>query len=228
MSDPTASPDDLQFHKAEYETAEPKLCRACNQPMRDSFYQLGAAEVCESCANAWSEQEKRGGIFLFLRGALFGLGGAFVGWLIYYAVALMGVEIGIVAIAVGWLVGKAIRMGARGKGGRAYQIMALLLTYVAISETYAPLVYKASMNGVEESAQRKSAPLREGRLATTIRVFFVISIGVFCLAMPFLILAQSPASGLLSLLILFFGLQQAWRLTARYQLTLAGPFPVTA
>ena len=55
-------------------------------------------------------------------GAL-GLGAGIVGAAIYYAViAITHLEIGIVAILIGYMVGRAVRKGARGHGGLRFQI----------------------------------------------------------------------------------------------------------
>ena len=58
---------------------------------------------------------------------------------ILYAIPLaMGFQIGIVALLVGWMVGKAIRNGSYGVGGRPQQILAVVLTYFAISTSFFP------------------------------------------------------------------------------------------
>ena len=46
---------------------------------------------------------------------------------------ITGYEIGIVAIGIGYLVGKAVRKGAGGFGGTRYQVLAVFLTYAAIA-----------------------------------------------------------------------------------------------
>jgi len=77
---------------------------------------------------------------LFIRGLLFGIGGALLGLALYTAVGIItGLEIGLVALAVGWLVGKSIVTGSKGRTGRRYQIAALVLTYVAVSLSAVPI-----------------------------------------------------------------------------------------
>jgi hypothetical protein len=77
---------------------------------------------------------------LFLRGLLFGAGGALVGLILYSAVGIItGLAIGFVSLAVGYIVGKAILLGSRGVGGRRYQIAALLLTYGSVSMSAVPI-----------------------------------------------------------------------------------------
>jgi hypothetical protein len=41
---------------------------------------------------------------------------------------------------------------------------------------------------------------------------------------PFLQLKSSPVGGLISLFILFIGLQRAWVLTARHEIIVTGPY----
>ncbi|HWC46470.1 MAG TPA: hypothetical protein VG868_10205, partial [Casimicrobiaceae bacterium] len=68
---------------------------------------------------------------------------AIAGSLLYFAVAAMtGREFGLVAIAVGFMVGTAVRRGSGGRRGWAYQTLAIALTYLAIVSTYVPMVVK--------------------------------------------------------------------------------------
>ena len=70
---------------------------------------------------------------LFLRAIAFGLVGAFAGALIYGVfVGLTGISIGYLAILVAYLVAKAMTMGSHERGGRKYQVTALVLTYLAV------------------------------------------------------------------------------------------------
>ena len=47
-----------------------------------------------------------------------------------------------------------------------------------------------------------------------------------CAAAPFFALSQ--ASGYINLLIIFFGLSQAWKRTAQTRIPLTGPYQLTA
>ena len=69
--------------------------------------------------------------------ALFGLGAAALGSVIFYGVtALTGYEIGLIGVLVGYLVGKAVRKGSGSIGGVQYQVLAVGLTYLSITSTY--------------------------------------------------------------------------------------------
>jgi len=86
-----------------------------------------------------------------------GLVAAIAGSLLYFAVAaITGREFGLVAIAVGFMVGKAVRRGSRGRGGWAYQTLAIALTYLAIVSTYVPLIAKEFGKGGGKSISAHS------------------------------------------------------------------------
>lgn len=119
-------------------------CERCKKPVGGSYFSVGKAIFCGKCKTlieqAGPSRATRG---LVARATLFGIGGAIVGAAVYYAVlAATGYEIGLVAIAVGFLVGRAVQLGARGARGRAFQIVALTLTYVGIAAGYAPEAFK--------------------------------------------------------------------------------------
>lgn len=87
-------------------------------------------------------------------GTLAAIGGS----LLYFGVAaLTGREFGLVAIAVGFMVGTAVRKGSGGRGGWAYQTLAIALTYLAIVSTYVPLVVKEFQKEGSGSAARAHA-----------------------------------------------------------------------
>jgi O-antigen/teichoic acid export membrane protein len=60
--------------------------------------------------------------------------------LILYSTFSILTGIGLVtSLAVGWLVGTAIKKGSNGVGGRRYQIAAVALTYAAVSLSAIPI-----------------------------------------------------------------------------------------
>ena len=76
-----------------------------------------------------------------MRAALYGGGAALGGCPLYALVAIvLHAEIGLIAILVGWMVGKAIRHASYGRGGRPQQILAVTLTYFAITTSYIPVI----------------------------------------------------------------------------------------
>lgn len=140
------------------------------------------------------------------RPLLFGTGAAIVCSAGYAVITLLsGLELALIAILVGYLVGRAVRLGANGVGGRPFQIMAVVLTYLSITISYVPLIL------------RQVSPGQLLQVLPTITGLALIS--------PFLSL-QNPVSGILGLVIIGVGLLQAWRQTApRRIMILTGPFP---
>ena len=77
----------------------------------------------------------------FLRAALAGLVAAIAGAAAWYGLReVTGHELGVIAIALGFAVGKAVGWGSRGRGGWVYQLLAMFLTYSSIVMTAVPEV----------------------------------------------------------------------------------------
>jgi hypothetical protein len=166
---------------------------------------------------------------LFLRGLLFGAGGALLGFILYSTVGIVtGYEIGLVSLAVGYLVGRSIVAGSRGRTGRRYQIAAAVLTYAAVSMSAVPIAIslwakseRSAKTEVSDSASRTAGPAAipvderrqpaaEARsMSLASAAGGLLAIG---LASPFLQLGAGM-SGLIGLFILFIGVRIAWRMT---------------
>jgi hypothetical protein len=245
----TAPGDDNQ--PLQFETAIPRsvpppltgqqpgvLCAACQQMTADEYFDVNGQSVCAACR---SDIELRGeparGSLPLARAALFGFGAAIAGAVLYYAVvAITNFEIGLVAIAIGYMVGYAIRTGAGGRGGRTLQVLAIVLTYWAVGLAYVPIAFTAS---VEESQQAAAAdpaspasstePAAADAAADDQEFSFTMaaaSILFLSFALPVLVVAGSLPGGLISAAIIGFGMHQAWRMTAAPQLTITGPYRV--
>jgi hypothetical protein len=159
-------PDALQF-----DTAEPAVgrtaaatalsCAVCKNQISTAYYEVNGAVVCASCRGKLNEQLTGGsGSGRFAKAVGLGLLAAAAGSALYYAIlALTGYEIGLVAIAVGFLVGKAVNRGSQGRGGRAYQVLAVGLTYFAIVTTYIPFIVKGFREN-PSAAVADSTPVR--------------------------------------------------------------------
>jgi hypothetical protein len=77
---------------------------------------------------------------------------AMVGAALYYAfVRLTHINLGLVAVVLGLMVGGAIRKGSGNRGGKFYQLLAVFLAYSAIVGMDAPLV----IEGLKQVAQQK-------------------------------------------------------------------------
>jgi hypothetical protein len=166
----------------------------------------------------------------FVRGILFGVGGAILGFAIYVGFALStGLLVGYVSLAVGYLVGKAITMGSYGIGGRRYQIAALVLTYSAVSLSAVPIaISQWRHHGAPAQVQGTQSPQVTAQTGEKTSMSVSKAIGVLALlglASPFLDLAN-PTHGLIGLVILFVGLRIAWKMTAGTKIDVTGPIEI--
>ncbi|MCE9602817.1 MAG: hypothetical protein K8S21_11490 [Gemmatimonadetes bacterium] len=201
--------DDLSFDRAIPVTGAATAsgpavrCTACHRAITASYFSVNGEAVCESCLDlvtAISAPVREPAAIA--KALLLGFGAALVGAVVYWAVIrFFNLEIGIVAVLNGWMVGKAMRVGAGGRGGRVLQVFAALLTYLSVGMAYVPLVTPAS------------APIGLSMLISA----FVIPIGVVFASLP---------GGLISALIIGFGMMQAWQLTGTPTLVVQGPFRV--
>lgn len=174
-----------QFSTAEYGTqAGAETCKLCGQPLLASYYQTTDGKCCEACAGK-----------AFPRAVLFGLVGAAIGLALYAGFVIMtNIVIGYVSLAVGFIVAKAILLGSKGIGGRRYQVLALILTYLAVSLSFIPILLSFKHLSISEVSFAK-----------------LLAVGLIS---PFLELQADPGHGLIGLLILIVGLRIAWKMTA--------------
>jgi hypothetical protein len=215
-----------QFATAEYSNRSgASACKSCGKPIIGAQYRVNGVPVCASCARAIKGKLPKDTHSAFVRGVLFGAGGAILGLVIYVAFALAtGLIAGIVSLAVGFIVGKAIIMGSGGAGGRRYQIAAVLLTYMAVSLAAVPIAI--SQHAKQKSAQQaaQSSP-SAAATAPSPKMDPMRALGVLTLvglASPFLELSD-PMHGVIGLVILFVGIRIAWRMTAARPVNIVGP-----
>jgi len=241
VAPPPASPvEDLQFQHAEYATAPPRVaCAYCKTDAGESYYRVGGAVACQACTARLRDLQIRPDRKIFwLRAAPWGLGAAIGGSIIFALISLTGFQFALVAILVGFMVGKAIRRATRGRSSRACQVLAVILTYGAITTSYLPFFIAGAVKQMDKKV--KSKPAAAAAPVPTIKhmkmslgvAFLAMIAGVLLLVgislvMPFLIIAHAPLSGLINLAIIFIGLRKAWLLTAPYSAPIAGPFQAT-
>ncbi|HET6230088.1 MAG TPA: hypothetical protein VFE05_08465 [Longimicrobiaceae bacterium] len=200
-------PDAAGAMSLQFDSAEPAAavaieaqsieCAFCRTGIDDSYHEVGGRVACTSCRKGVEAELARGatpgGLVLAF---VLGTGAAVLGAALYLAmVYFLNVEIGLVAILVGWLVGKAVRKGAGGRGGVPYQVTAAVLTYLAILTIYVP--YQLGQGGALFPALLV-APVAEG------------------------------FKNVLGILIMGFGVLQAWRMTAPARVSVTGPYRVGA
>src|SRR5664279_5643569 len=227
---PPPSPQDLQFQHAEpiaeatSSKGSAQNCVVCKQPAGGTYFQAQGQVVCQLCAERIQAVQQAAPALSLMRAALYGGAAALGGCALYALVAIvLHAEIGLIAILVGWMVGKAIRHASYGRGGRRQQILAVLLTYFAITTSYIPVIlyHDARVAPTKNAPISSSAP----RAARPRMPFAAVALFLLVLTAvgPFVSLT-SGISAWISLFILFIGLQYAWKLTGRREIMLMGPY----
>ena len=211
-------------------------CAGCQTVQTVEYFDVNGQSVCEKCRDEISRQAEPPGWGAVGRAAAFGIVAAILGAILYYAViAITNFEIGIVAIAIGYMVGWAIRKATANRGGRRYQVLALVLTYWAVGLAYTPLTFQQLAEADKtEQAQTTEAPAPEAadspdEVSAAIGIPLALGIVVgFSLVLPVLMGFGSLPGGLLSALIIGIGMQQAWKMTGVPALQISGPYRIAA
>jgi hypothetical protein len=145
----------------------------------------------------------------FLQAILLGLSATVAGSILYAAVEIAtGWTIGYVALAVGWLVGKGMKWGSGGRGGRRYQVVAVAFTYCSVS--------CANLIVILYALRGRHFVIGEQ---------FLIFATKYGLLSPLMDL-RTGINGVIGLFILLIGMQAAWTLTAGSEQQLTGPHPI--
>ena len=242
---PVPAAEQLQFRRAQPVPGtaaapgpEQPQCVACRQPIGEEYFHAQGRVVCPMCASRIQTQQQAPPHTSLGRAALYGGGAAVAGCVLYAAVTmLLHIQFALMAIVVGIMVGKAIRHASRGLGGRPQQILAVALTYFAITASYIPLIV-TSYSKVQQKREQQPAGAQSAiaptlplttqapkpRLGPVGLLLAVVFTFVLAMALPFLVLMHNPVSGLLSLFIIFIGLQRAWALTGRPEILVLGPY----
>lgn len=123
------------------------VCTHCGAQLRGSYHVVNEAVTCANCRYAAEAKHDSGG---FGRAFLFGAGAAVVGAIGYYVfVRATGMEWGLITAFVGIGVGQAVRAGSRARGGRKFQVLALVLAYLAMGGAYLPFGAQGFMEGMK-------------------------------------------------------------------------------
>jgi predicted lipid-binding transport protein (Tim44 family) len=237
-----------QFGKAEY-VGDPGTdrCAACSQPILSEYYRVNGTMVCPTCVSSAQSTLPKDTHGAFMRAVLFGCGGALLGLILYSTFGIItGLVIGYLSLGVGYLVGKAMMMGSKGIGGRRYQIVAVLLTYAAVSTSAIPIAISMQSKQRREQKQRladeqrqfekesgqqpseatpaQSEPAAESSQHPRVNLAAALGyLALIGLASPFLEL-QDPVHGFIGLIILLVGIRIAWQITAARLPEISGPF----
>lgn len=217
--EPTQAGGALSFERAEFESqATPGLaCAFCRSPIHEQYWQINKRAACGRCREQVQREIEtsmtRARFLSALQyGALAAVAGC-AGWIVISKVT--GYEIGIVAIGIGYLVGKAVRKGAGGFGGRRYQVLAMLLTYSSIALASLPAIFEALRQAPHHAVAAASPGL--GAMLWS----WVVILG-FALASPFL----GGMQNFMGLIIIGIGLYEAWKFTRPLPVQVLGPFAI--
>jgi hypothetical protein len=207
----------------------------CQRGLSDEYFDVNGQSVCDGCrAELEQVTQTPRGWGVFAKAALFGLGAAIAGAVLYYAViAITEFEIGFVAIAIGYMVGWMVRKSTGGRGGRRFQVLAVVLTYWAVGLAYTPIAFSQAAADDEKQKAATSAPAATPAEspAETEAMNIPILVGIlvgFSIVLPVLVVFGSLPGGLISGAIIAFGMMQAWRMTGTPALQISGPYRIAA
>jgi hypothetical protein len=214
----------------------------CRRPIAAEYFAIRDKTLCPACCDVVKSPPKGKAAGRFFKALAMGLGAGLLGAIIWFAIRkATGYEIGLVAVAVGFMVGKAVRKGSGGRGGRVYQVMAVILTYSCIASNYMPDVFQAivdhrpahtsgagaAQNGGPpkgkwfSNIKQKPLPVQIA-VALLALVALVVLVFLASAAAPFLVAVHSP----IQLFIIGIALWEAWKFTTKVVLPITGPYQI--
>lgn len=194
----------MQFDRAEPQTPEaPPVCARCGGILSGTYYAVRGRSLCASCGEALRGGAAQGYNGLrFLKASLTGIAAVFIGGgFNWFVASRWDLYVGWLALLAGVAVGHAVRWGSGNRGGRPYQVLAMLLAYLATAAMFIPVM-----------------ATREGTLTLSLAM------------QPLWILLLAPfVSGLQGILLWFIlgiSMLQAWRLNRSAAVEVRGPYPL--
>ena len=122
----TADDAGLQFDQAEVQDLGrgSVACGFCKKPIPNEYHQVNQMTACGACRQmVEASLARRPGMTGFLKAFGAGIGAAATGALVWFLIANFAhMELGIIAIAVGFAVGCAVRWGTGGAGRLAVSV----------------------------------------------------------------------------------------------------------
>ena len=249
------STDNLQFTTPEpigsptlASRAAVQRCAGCGNAITSTYFAVRDKPVCPQCVEKFNVAPPGLALIRFLKAALFGLGAGILGALIWFAVRRIAhAEIGLVAVVVGFLVGKAVRKGSGGRGGLAFQIMAVILTYCCICANYVPDVIEGLIssahdhrtqndstptrnNGWKSSSSHNVTPANDSdepsasRPSVIAKTFAIILVLVIAFGIALAAPVLAGTNNAIGLLIIGFALWEAWKFNRPSRLAITGPY----
>jgi hypothetical protein len=242
MTTPPLNP--LSFQRAAYEgdPPPPDQCAYCGRGITNEYFRVGGHLACPVCAQQAQSLVPPNAHSVFLRSLSYRAVAAVLGCIGYALIVIItGWSIGYAAIGVGYLVGWAMRRGAKEHGGRRYQVAAALLTYAAVAVAFVPIaLHQIGEKNAKQAqvSQQTTVTPQDPQTASPPQTTssqphgihwgkFFLSIALLLglgLISPFLELTGSIGGGLLNLFIILFGVRFAWQMMAVKTVTVDGPF----
>jgi hypothetical protein len=244
----------LRFDRADYAGAQPASppCAVCRGSLGTEYWKWQRLVFCTGCRpKITTKLAESQSVRTTVRAGLLGGGVALlcgVGYAVFVAVTNM--QLALVTIGIAYVVGRVIRKASGGVGGLRFQILAVVLTYVASTMGYAPGILRAVSAEANEksqtadvaSAHESSAPGDPGGPAASPPrsqdagkpSFSLSSLGalVYVFAVLFRIMLEAPflelSAAPLGVVIVAIGLWQAWKLTRGVPLEVEGPYRLVA
>jgi len=218
----------LQFEHAEFTADQPLKCGSCDSAIAHVYHELNGRIFCDRCRRNVEISLNGGSRFgRAMRATAAGAGTAIGCALVYLAfTTITGYELALLTVFIGYGVGRAVRWGSNGRGGWAYQTLAVGLTYFAIVTSYAPPVIKGLKAGVDKSAAAAAtgASTTPDKPASEKPTFAGVLLGV---ALVTLIVCAAPfligLKNVIGLVIIGVGLYEAWKTNRRLNLNFSGP-----
>ena len=141
--------------EAEVATGElARRCALCHVPIAAQFFTMRCLIVCPDCASKVVKRQEAPG--RRRRAAILGLATAAVFALLWFlATRSTGRPLSPLALAAGLAIGLAVHQGSGGRGGRRYQLIAVLLVYTAFIGRYVPPVFGGIADAIKEQHSKK-------------------------------------------------------------------------
>jgi hypothetical protein len=222
-------------------------CAECRSRIVDTYFEWDGKVICAACQPRLAANVASPTTGSVVRAIGLGLAAAIAGTALYYALtAVTGRDLAWAMIPVGFGIGKAVRFGSGGRGGRRYQWLAACLTYATIASTYVPFVTSgfgdrtpAAIAAAEAPAVASptSSALASAGSATSTPPAAAAPIpvtrpGPAHLAALLLLATAAPVlvgfGNILGITITIVAVIVAWRLNRAVPEAIAGPFQVSA